>query len=142
MLLTTTFLFNSIGFPVLTIPINYSSMSNMPIASQIIAKTFDDYGLLRLGDYLEKNSKTINLNQIYINITIICISTQFTSFKYKGPFLISVKRKQILGIIGIVMAVLGGISWFYQEKLPAIMLWGFAALILFQLNKKKSKFRK
>ncbi|HEX5186500.1 MAG TPA: hypothetical protein VFV86_06380, partial [Nitrososphaeraceae archaeon] len=70
----TTFLFNSIGFHVLTIPINYSSMSNIPIASQIIAKTFDDYGLLRLGDYLEKNSKTINLNQIYINITILCIS--------------------------------------------------------------------
>ncbi|MGE0242680.1 MAG: hypothetical protein AB7F53_01365 [Nitrososphaeraceae archaeon] len=52
------------------------------------------------------------------------------------------KRKQILGIIGIVMAVLGGITWFYQEKLPAIMLWGLAALILFQLNKKKNKFRK
>ena len=52
------------------------------------------------------------------------------------------KRKQILGIIGIVMAVLGGITWFNQEKLPAIMLWGLAALILFQLNKKKDKFRK
>ena len=51
------------------------------------------------------------------------------------------KRKQILGITGILMALLGGISWFYQEKLPALMLWGLAALILFQLNKKKSKFR-
>ena len=61
---------------------------------------------------------------------------------FKGPFPISVKRKQIFGIIGIVMAVLGGISWFYQQKLPALMLWGVAALILFQLNKKKSKFRK
>ncbi len=61
---------------------------------------------------------------------------------FKGLFPISVKRKQILGIIGIVMAVLGGITWFYQEKLPAIMLWGLAALILFQLNKKKNKFRK
>ena len=52
------------------------------------------------------------------------------------------KRKQILGLIGIVMAVLGGIIWFYQERLPALLLWGLAALILFQLNKKKSKHRK
>ena len=48
-----------------------------------------------------------------------------------------VKSKQILGIEGIFMAVLGGIAWFFQQRLPAIMLWGVAALILFQLNKRK-----
>ncbi|HET8857516.1 MAG TPA: hypothetical protein VFM28_08305 [Nitrososphaeraceae archaeon] len=44
-----------------------------------------------------------------------------------------------MGILGIFMAALGGIAWFFQQRLPAIMLWGFAALILFQLNKKKRR---
>jgi hypothetical protein len=50
-----------------------------------------------------------------------------------------VKRKQILGVVGIFMAVLGGIAWFFQQRLPAIMLWGMAAIILFQLNKRKKR---
>jgi hypothetical protein len=50
-----------------------------------------------------------------------------------------VKSKQILGIIGIFMAVLGGIAWFFQQRLPAVMLWGIAAIILFQLNKRKKR---
>jgi hypothetical protein len=50
-----------------------------------------------------------------------------------------VKSKQIFGIIGIFMAVLGGIVWFFQQRIPAIMLWGIAALILFQLNKRKKR---
>ncbi|MGE0242681.1 MAG: amidase [Nitrososphaeraceae archaeon] len=58
-LLRNTFLFNSIGFPALTIPIGYSSISKMPIGLQIIAKPFDDYRLLMFSDYLEKNFKTI-----------------------------------------------------------------------------------
>jgi aspartyl-tRNA(Asn)/glutamyl-tRNA(Gln) amidotransferase subunit A len=58
-LLRNTFLFNSIGFPALTIPIGYSSISKMPIGLQIIAKPYDDYRLLMFSDYLEKNFKTI-----------------------------------------------------------------------------------
>jgi hypothetical protein len=50
-----------------------------------------------------------------------------------------VKSKQILGIVGIFIAVLGGIAWFFQQRLPAIMLWGVAAVILFQLNKRKKR---
>ncbi|HZL22474.1 MAG TPA: hypothetical protein VFC05_04060 [Nitrososphaeraceae archaeon] len=49
------------------------------------------------------------------------------------------KTKKILGIIGIVMAVLGGVSWFFQQKIPAILLWGGAALIMFKLNKRTKK---
>jgi len=52
---------------------------------------------------------------------------------------ILVKTKQILGILGIFMAVLGGVAWFFQEKLPAIILWGGAAMIMFQLNKRSKK---
>ena len=44
-----------------------------------------------------------------------------------------------MGILGIFMAVLGGIAWFFQQGMPAIMLWGVAAVILFQLNKKKKR---
>ncbi|HYJ02156.1 MAG TPA: hypothetical protein VEW92_08075 [Nitrososphaeraceae archaeon] len=50
-----------------------------------------------------------------------------------------VKTRQILGIVGIVMAVLGGVAWFFQQKMPAIMLWGGAALIMFKLNKRTKK---
>jgi hypothetical protein len=48
-----------------------------------------------------------------------------------------VKTKQILGILGILMAVVGGVAWFFQQKLPALVLWGGAAMIMFRLNKRK-----
>jgi hypothetical protein len=48
-----------------------------------------------------------------------------------------VKTKQILGILGILMAVVGGVAWFFQQKLPALVLWGGAAMIMFHLNKRK-----
>lgn len=54
-LLRNTFLFNSIGFPALTLPFSYSSPSNMPIGMQIIAKPHDDYKLLSFGNYIEKH---------------------------------------------------------------------------------------
>ncbi|HEX7140916.1 MAG TPA: hypothetical protein VF222_00395 [Nitrososphaeraceae archaeon] len=50
-----------------------------------------------------------------------------------------VSTRQFLGIIGIIMAVLGGIAWFFQQKLTAFMLWGGAALIMFKLNKRTKK---
>ena len=54
-LLRNTFLFNSIGFPALTIPFGYSCPSNMPIGMQLIAKPYDDYKLLMFGNYIEKH---------------------------------------------------------------------------------------
>jgi hypothetical protein len=50
-----------------------------------------------------------------------------------------VKTKQLLGIIGIFLAILGGVAWFFQQRFPAIMLWGLAAIILFKLNKRKKR---
>ncbi|MGD1835770.1 MAG: hypothetical protein ACPKPY_01065 [Nitrososphaeraceae archaeon] len=53
-----------------------------------------------------------------------------------------IHSKQIIGILGIIFAVLGGISWHFQEKLPAFLLWAMAALLLFKLNKRrKNKHR-
>jgi aspartyl-tRNA(Asn)/glutamyl-tRNA(Gln) amidotransferase subunit A len=54
-LLRNTFVFNSIGFPALTIPFGYSFSSSMPIGIQIVAKPYDDYRLLMFGNYLEKS---------------------------------------------------------------------------------------
>jgi aspartyl-tRNA(Asn)/glutamyl-tRNA(Gln) amidotransferase subunit A len=54
-LLRNTFLFNSIGFPALTIPFGYSFPSNMPIGMQLIAKPYHDYKLLMFGNYIEKH---------------------------------------------------------------------------------------
>ena len=53
-LLRNTFVFNSIGFPALTIPFGYSFPSNMPIGIQIVAKPYDDYRVIMFGNYLEK----------------------------------------------------------------------------------------
>ncbi len=53
-LLRNTYVFNSIGFPALTIPFGYSFHSKMPIGIQIIAKPHNDYKLLMFGNYLEK----------------------------------------------------------------------------------------
>lgn len=53
-LLRNTFLFNSIGFPALTIPFGFSFPSNMPIGMQLIAKPYYDYKLLMFGNYIEK----------------------------------------------------------------------------------------
>jgi aspartyl-tRNA(Asn)/glutamyl-tRNA(Gln) amidotransferase subunit A len=49
-LLRNTFLFKSIGFPALTIPIGHSSISKMPIGLQIIAKPYEDYRLLMFSE--------------------------------------------------------------------------------------------
>jgi hypothetical protein len=50
-----------------------------------------------------------------------------------------VRQKQILGIWGIICAILGGVIWIYHQYLPAFFLWGIAGLILIKLNKKSKK---
>jgi hypothetical protein len=50
-----------------------------------------------------------------------------------------VRQKQILGILGIICAILGGVIWIYHQYLPAFFLWGIAGLILIKLNKKGKK---
>ena len=55
-LLRNTFVFNSIGFPALTIPFGNSSPSNIPVGIQIVSKPYDDYKLLMFGNYLERLS--------------------------------------------------------------------------------------
>jgi hypothetical protein len=51
--------------------------------------------------------------------------------------LLMVKRKQAIGILGMVFAVTGGIAWFFRQTFVAVMLWGVAGLILLKLNKRK-----
>jgi hypothetical protein len=46
------------------------------------------------------------------------------------------KRRQAIGIVGMILAVLGGIAWFYGQHIPAAILWIGAAGIVFSLNKR------
>lgn len=49
-----------------------------------------------------------------------------------------VKQKKILGIVGAVLAIGGGITWFLHQYLVSVLLWGAAVLILLKLNKAKT----
>jgi hypothetical protein len=50
-----------------------------------------------------------------------------------------VKQKKILGIVGAVLAIGGGITWFFHQYLVSVLVWGAAGLILLKLNKAKRK---
>jgi hypothetical protein len=50
-----------------------------------------------------------------------------------------VKQKKILGIVGAILAIGGGITWFLHQNLVSVLLWGAAGLILLKLNKAKRK---
>jgi hypothetical protein len=47
-----------------------------------------------------------------------------------------VSQRQAIGILGMVFAIIGGIAWFYQQTIFAILLWGAAGIILLKLNRK------
>jgi len=46
-------------------------------------------------------------------------------------------RRQFRGIAGMVLAVLGGIAWFYQLYIPAAVSWGGAVVVLMSLNRRR-----
>ena len=50
-----------------------------------------------------------------------------------------VKQKKILGIVGAVLAIGGGITWFFHQYLVSVLVCGAAGLILLKLNKAKRK---
>jgi hypothetical protein len=45
-------------------------------------------------------------------------------------------QRQATGILGIIFAISGGIAWFFQQTILAVMLWGLAGIILLKLNRK------
>jgi len=60
----------------------------------------------------------------------------------EGPNLVMVKQKQILGILGMCLAVGGGITWFYHQYLSSAFLWAIAGIILLKLNKTRNRSNK
>lgn len=56
-LLRNTILFNSIGFPALTIPIGFNRFTKMPIGLQIIARPYYDKEILDFSYYVRKKIK-------------------------------------------------------------------------------------
>ena len=53
-----------------------------------------------------------------------------------------IKYRQLLGILGMIFAILGGVAWFVQQNIIAIILWGAAGLILFKLNQRNRNIRR
>ncbi|MFL6318651.1 MAG: hypothetical protein ACJ71K_05410 [Nitrososphaeraceae archaeon] len=53
-----------------------------------------------------------------------------------------IKYRQGIGILGMIFAILGGVAWFIQQNVIAIILWGSAGLILLKLNKRNRSIRK
>lgn len=51
-------------------------------------------------------------------------------------------RKQALGVAGMVLAVAGGIAWFYGQQVLGIIAWVAAFIVALNLNKKKKKAAK
>jgi len=51
-------------------------------------------------------------------------------------------RRQVKSVVGMAFAVLGGVAWFYELYIPAVMLWGTAMVIVFTLNKRKKEGRR
>ena len=49
------------------------------------------------------------------------------------------RLRQVKGIIGMALAVLGGVAWFYQLNVPAFILWGGAIVIMFSLNRRRRR---
>jgi hypothetical protein len=50
-----------------------------------------------------------------------------------------VRQKQAIGIMGMIFAVAGGIVWFFQATIPALVLWGVAIIIIFKLKQRRMK---
>jgi hypothetical protein len=48
-------------------------------------------------------------------------------------------RRQALGVAGMVLAISGGIAWFYGQQVLGIVAWVVAFLVVLNLNKKKKK---
>ena len=53
--------------------------------------------------------------------------------------MVLIKYRQVLGILGMIFAVLGGVAWYIQQNIIAVILWGSAGLILLKLNKRDRK---
>ena len=48
-------------------------------------------------------------------------------------------RRQVKGIAGMGLAVLGGVAWFFQLYIPAMVAWGGAIVILMSLNRRSRR---
>lgn len=54
-----------------------------------------------------------------------------------------VRKIQSIGLLGMILAIAGGIVWFFQQRLLALLLWGVAVIIILKINKqRKTKAKK
>ncbi|HEX2014664.1 MAG TPA: hypothetical protein VLA68_05500 [Nitrososphaera sp.] len=48
-------------------------------------------------------------------------------------------RRQATGIVGMALAVGGGVAWFFGQPILAFMSWAAAFIVMLRLNKKKKR---
>lgn len=48
-----------------------------------------------------------------------------------------VSQRKAIAIIGMAFAVAGGAAWFFEQKIPAFILWGVAVIIMLKINRKR-----
>ena len=53
-----------------------------------------------------------------------------------------IKRKQLLGILGVCFAIGGGIVWIFNGYPVSAILWGIAVIIILRLKKSKPRSKK
>jgi aspartyl-tRNA(Asn)/glutamyl-tRNA(Gln) amidotransferase subunit A len=70
-LLRNTFLFNSLGFPALSLPLYFNRYTKMPIGLQLIGRPLDDMKVLSFGHNIEERHTFANrfksINNIFLN---------------------------------------------------------------------------
>ncbi|MFZ0512153.1 MAG: hypothetical protein WAM14_11150 [Candidatus Nitrosopolaris sp.] len=52
-----------------------------------------------------------------------------------------VRQIQSIGILGMVFAIAGGIVWYFQQRLLALLLWSVAGIIILKLNRQRKNTR-
>lgn len=50
-----------------------------------------------------------------------------------------VSQRKAIAIIGMFFAVAGGAAWFFQQHIPAFILWGVAIIIMLKINKRNKR---
>jgi hypothetical protein len=51
-------------------------------------------------------------------------------------------RRQALGVAGMVLAIAGGVAWFYGQMVVGIIAWAAAFVLVLRLNKSKGRSRR
>jgi hypothetical protein len=78
---------------------------------------------------------------------VVLLQLMIASYYWTETWVSALVRKiQSIGILGMILAIAGGIVWFFQQRLLSLLLWGVAVIIILKINKQrktksKNKYR-